>query len=321
MKMVTKETVSYDTNWQSKYASMIASACDAVSHIQPGHRVFVGTGCAQPQDLLPALVDRAGELADVEIVHLLTIGEAPYADDLLAKDFRVNSFFIAENVRHLIQEGLGDYTSIFLSDIPRLFSSGQLPLDAALIQVSPPDDQGVCSLGISVDIVKSAAANARLVIAEVNPRMPRTLGDSFIHVHDIDTLVRVELPLLEVEPPPLSQVTRKIGEHVASLIEDGSTIELGIGAIPQSVVGFITDKKDLGIHTEMLTDAIIDVVEAGVVTGQRKSVLSGQGGRELRHGQPEAVRLHRQQPGLLLPPHRVRERPVLDQSSVQAGGH
>ena len=273
--MVTKEAVSYDTDWQTRYASMISSACDAVSHIRPGQRVFIGTGCAQPQDLVPALVDRAGELADVEIVHLFTIGEAPYADDLLAKDFRINSFFIADNVRDLIQEGLGDYTPIFLSDIPRLFSSAQLPLDAALIQVSPPDDQGMCSFGISVDIVKSAAANARRVIAEVNPRMPRTLGDSFIHVHDIDILVPVELPLLEVEPPRPTEVTRRIGGHVASLIEDGATIELGIGAIPQSVVEFIKDRKDLGIHTEMLTDAIIDVVEAGVVTGHRKSVDRG----------------------------------------------
>jgi len=275
MNMTTKAAVSHDTDWQTRYASTIASANDAVSHIRPGQRVFVGTGCAQPQDLVAALAERWSDLADTEIVHLLTTGEAPYADKLLAEHFRVNSFFIAENVRDVIQEGLGDYTPIFLSDIPQLFSSGELPLDVALIQVSPPDEGGMCSLGISVDIVKSAVANARLVIAEVNPRMPRTLGDSFIRIHDLDILVPVERPLLEVEPPVPTEVTRQIGRHVGSLIEDGSTVEMGVGAIPQSVMEFVRDKKDLGVHTEMVTDVIVDVIESGVVTGQRKSINRG----------------------------------------------
>ncbi|MBN1347491.1 MAG: GNAT family N-acetyltransferase [Phycisphaerae bacterium] len=273
--MSAKHNVSYDPRWQSKYASMIQSADEAVSHIRPGQRIFIGTGCAQPQELVHALAARAGELADTEILHLLTMGEAPYADAELSEQFRVNSFFIAENVRNIIQEGLGDYTPIFLSDIPRLFTSGQLPLDVALIQVAPPDERGMCSLGISVDIVKSAAENAGRVVAEVNPRMPRTLGDSFIHVHDMDVLVPVDTPLLEVEPPETTEVTRRIGEYVAALVEDGSTIELGIGRIPQSVLEFLKGKKELGIHTEMFTDAIIDMVERGAITGSRKSVDRG----------------------------------------------
>ena len=186
-----------DPNWQEKYRDAVVSAEDAVSHVQPGHRVFVGTGCAEPQELVHALVARAGELVDIEVLHLLTSGSAPYATEKLARNFSVNSFFIAANVRDIIQKGLGDYTPIFLSEIPRLFTSGQLPLDVALIQVTPPDEHGMCSLGVSVDIVKSAAENARLVIAQVNPRMPRTRGDSSLHVYDIDYLVPVDVPLIE----------------------------------------------------------------------------------------------------------------------------
>ncbi|NQT93946.1 MAG: GNAT family N-acetyltransferase [Lentisphaerae bacterium] len=264
-----------DGDWQSKYADMVVTAEEAVSRIRPGQRVFVGTGCAQPQELVRCLTARSGNLADTEVVHLLTLGDAPYATRELSECFRVNSFFIAENVRGVIQEGMGDYTPIFLSDIPRLFTSGQLPLDAALIQVTPPDERGRCSLGISVDIVKSAAENARLVIAEVNQRMPRTLGDSSIHVLDLDYLVPVDTPLFEVTPPRPDDVTRQIGEHIASLVEDGATVELGIGTIPQAVLEYLGDKKDLGIHTEMFTDAIVDMVEAGVITGSRKSLDRG----------------------------------------------
>ena len=266
---------SYDPNWQEKYRSMIASPKEAVSHVLPGQRVFIGTGCAQPQELVRALTARSGELADTEIVHLLTFGEAPYANKELAKHFRVNSFFIAENVRHIIQEGLGDYTPIFLSDIPRLFSSGQLPLDAALIQVTPPDEMGLCSLGISVDIVKSAAENAALVIAQVNPQMPRTLGDSFLHIYDLDILVPVDESLFEIEQAEPTEVTRRIGEYIAALVDDGSTIEFGIGRISQAVLEFLHEKRELGIHTEMFSDAIIDLVESGVITGERKSIDRG----------------------------------------------
>ena len=178
-------------------------------------------------------------------------------------------------MRDIIQEGLGDYTPIFLSDIPRLFASGQLPLDVALIQVTPPDERGMCSLGVSVDIVKSAAENASLVIAQVNPRMPRTLGDSFLNVYDLDILVPVDMPIFEVRPAETDDTTRRIGEYIAALIDDGSTVEFGIGRIPQAVVEFLKKKRDLGIHTEMFTDAVLDLIEAGAVTGLRKSLDRG----------------------------------------------
>ena len=266
---------TWDEHWQDKYADMIATPAEAVSRIRPGQRVFIGTGCAEPQELVRALVARGRELSDTEIVHLLTFGEAAYAKRDLSECFRVNSFFIAENVRGIIQEGLGDYTPIFLSDIPRLFTSGELPLDAALIQVTPPDEHGMCSLGISVDIVKSAAENASLVVAQVNPQMPRTLGDSLLSVHDLDILVPTDTPLIEFQAPKTDEVTRKIGEFVAALVEDGCTLELGIGRIPQAVLEFLRQKKELGIHTEMFTDTIIDLVEAGVITGKRKTLDRG----------------------------------------------
>jgi acyl-CoA hydrolase/GNAT superfamily N-acetyltransferase len=268
-------TPTCDPEWQTTYAELIATPEAAVARIQPGQRVFIGSGCGQPLALVRALVARAGELVDTELVHLLTLGDAPYAQPEMARTFRINSFFIADNVRRIIQEGLGAYTPIFLSDIPRLFHTGQLPLDAALIQVSPPDARGFCSFGVSVDIVKSAAENASLVIAQVNPRMPRTLGDSFIHVYDLDVLVPVDEPLTEVPTAPPSPASDQLGEYVAALIEDGSTLELGIGEVAQSVLAHLTGKKDLGIHTEMFTDAIIDLIECGAVTGAKKTLDRG----------------------------------------------
>jgi len=273
--MSADKKTTIDANWQETYASTITTAEQAVKQIRPGQRVFVGTGCGQPQELVRALAARGNELSDTEIVHLFTSGEAPYADRDLVDSFRTNTFFVSENVREIIKEGCGDYTPISLSDIPRLFASGQHPLDAALIQITPPDERGMCSLGISVDIVKSATENARIVVAEVNPNMPRTHGNSSISVHDIDYLVPTEHPILEISLPQSDETTRQIGEYVAALIEDGSTIEFGIGQIPQAVMEFLVNKKELGIHTEMFTDSIIDLIESGVVTGERKSMDRG----------------------------------------------
>ncbi len=261
----------YDAEWQAHYADMVLTPAKAVSQIRPGQRVFIGPGCAQPFELVKAMTARSRDLADTEIIHLLTQGDAPYATKELADCFRINSFFIADNVRDIIQEALGDYTPIFLSDIPRLFSSSQIPLDVALIQVTPPDSRGRCSLGVSVDIVKSAAENASLVIAEINPNMPRTLGDSFIDVEDIDVLVPVDYPIIEVDTPEPTEEIRRIGEYVAGLVEDGSTVEFGIGRIPQAVTEFLKEKKELGIHTEMFSDSMIDLIESGAVDGSRKS--------------------------------------------------
>ena len=262
-------------DWQTEYQEFIMSAEEAVAEIHPGKRIFVGTGCAAPIELLRALTNRANKLPDTEVVHLLTFGKAPYAEKRFASAFRINSFFIAENVRNIIQEGLGDYTPIFLSNIPNLFSTGMLPLDVALIQVTPLDARGMCSLGVSVDIVKSAAENAGLVIAQVNSRMPRTLGDSSLPIHDLDILVPVDARIQEVIPPPTDEPTRRIGEYIAALIDDGSTVEFGIGRIPQAVAELLRDKHDLGIHTEMFTDAIINLIESGAVNGSRKTIDRG----------------------------------------------
>ncbi|MFH0917382.1 MAG: GNAT family N-acetyltransferase [bacterium] len=266
---------NHDPKWKEKYAGMLATAEEAVAAVRPGQRVFVGTGGAQPLQLVRALVARHSELADTQVIHALTLGEAPYAFKNLSDHFSVNTFFVADNVRNIIQEGYGDYTPIFLYDVPQLFESGQMPLDVALIQITPPDEQGRCSLGISVDIVKSAAQNASLVIAQVNPQMPRTMGDSFISVFDLDILVPVDEPLVELSLPELNDTTRAIGENIASLVDDGSTIEMGIGRIPHAVLEFLKDKKDLGIHSEMITDGVIDMIEAGVVTGAQKHTDRG----------------------------------------------
>ena len=274
-------TPSYDPEWKEKYQAMIATPEAAVAKVKPGSRIFIGTGCAEPLRLVEKLTQRASELPDTEIVHLLTFGDAPYADKELAQFFRVNSFFIAENVRDIIHEGLGDYTPIFLSEVPRLFNSGRLPLDVALIQVTPPDARGMCSLGVSVDVVKSAAENASLVIAQVNPHMPRTHGDSGIHVFDIDVLVPVDEPLIEVPSLPITDDTRQIGEYLAALIDDGSTVELGIGRIPQALLDFLKDKKDIGIHTEMISDRIVDLIESGAINGARKTLDRWTATREL----------------------------------------
>lgn len=269
----TKTT--YDHDWQKKYAGQLLPAREAVKRIRPGQRVFIGTACAEPLELVNELTQRAFELPDTEIVHLLTFGDAPYAHRELTQYFRINSFFIAENVRGIIQEGLGDYTPIFLSDIPRLFDSGRLPLDVALIQVTPPDENGMCSLGVSIDVVKSAADNASLVIAQVNPNMPRTAGDTLIDALEIDILVPSHQEIIEVPPAEITEATRQIAEYVAALVDDGATLELGIGKIPHSLLAFLTHKKDLGIHTEMITDDIIPLVETGVVTGARKTMDRG----------------------------------------------
>ena len=279
--MNKRNPIDFDQEWRDRYQDMIADPDQAISHLRSGRRVFVGTGCGKPAELIQAMIGRAGKLTDIEIVHLLTKGEAPYANKDLSPFFCVNSLFVGSNVRDSIQEGLGQYTPILLNDIPYMFYSGKLPLDVVLIQVTPPDKRGMVSLGISVDIVKSAAQNGSLVIAEVNPQMPWTLGDSLMNIHDIDILVPVDYSIMERKSGKIMDVTSRIGEHIAELIEDGSTIEFGmgripgVGRIPQTVIAFLKEKKDLGIHTEMITDSIMELVESGAVTGIRKTTDKG----------------------------------------------
>jgi acyl-CoA hydrolase/GNAT superfamily N-acetyltransferase len=270
-------TMEFDISWQDRYRVMINSPKKALRLVRSGQRIFIGTGCGEPTVLVDALTARAGDLADVEIVQLFTKGNAAYAHREYSDSFRLNSFFIGQNVRPIIQEGLGSYTPMMLSDIPHLFNSGRMPIDVALVQVSPPDEQGMVSLGISVDIVKSAIENASLIIAQVNPQMPRTLGDSLVSVYDLDILVPVDVPLLEREDEPIHATSREIGRRVAALIPNGATIEFGFGRmdgygrIPHATIEFLYDKKDLGIHSEMITDAIIGLIESGAVSGSRKS--------------------------------------------------
>lgn len=251
------------------------SAAEAVKAIKSNDRVFIHGVAAAPQQLIRAMTDHADELRDVEIVHLHTEGKAPYADPEFAESFRVNAFFVGANVRQALREGRADYVPVFLSEIPALFRKGVLPVNVALINVSPPDKHGFCSLGVSVDITRAAVECADYVIAQVNPRMPRTLGDALLPLASIDAVVEVSEELHEAPPPELTDVDRAIGQHIAEMIEDGSTLQMGIGSIPNAVLASLTNHKDLGIHTEMFSDGLINLVESGVVNGSKKTKHPG----------------------------------------------
>ena len=260
--------------WTEIYKKKVVNANTAIKKIRRGTRIFLGTGCGVPYHLVQELAKNANTMADNEIVHLLTLGDTPSADPRFQEAFRHNTFFVSENIREAVTEGRADYTPIMLSDIPRLFKQKRMPLDVAMIQVSPPDQHGFVSLGISVDITKSAAESADLVIAQVNDRMPITHGDSFLHVQDIDWLVPHNEPLREFEAAEGTDTIKKIGEFVARLIENESTLELGIGALPQAVCNSLleTGVQDLGIHTEMFSDSLIPLIQQGIVTNRKKSI-------------------------------------------------
>ena len=262
-------------NWLEVYRSKMVTAEKAVEAIQSNQRVFLTGNCSVPQTVLAALVRRAPLLSQVEICQVLTVGPADYVQPGLEGHLRVNTLFISDNVRAAVNEGRADFSPCRLSEIPLLFSSGRIPLDVALIHVSPPDEHGFCSFGIEVGVTKTAAAHARVVIAEVNPQMPRTLGDSFIHVSKLTYIVPVDYTLPELPMGQPTELTRQIGKHVAGMIEDGSTLQMGIGAIPDGVLFYLRDKRHLGIHTELFSDGVIDLVEAGVITNERKTLHPG----------------------------------------------
>ena len=262
------------SEWLQRHADKIRSAKEAVACVKHGNRVFIGSGAGEPQSLVKALSSRR-DLSDTELVHIMTLGIAPYAEARFGARFRHNAFFIGNNVREAVAECRGDYTPIFLSEIPALFREGRIVLDYALIQVSPPDEHGYCSYGVSTDIVKSAAESAKVVIAEVNDNTPRTLGDCFIHVRDITTLVHSTEPMIEAPQGEPDALSRSIAKHIADLIEDGSTLQLGIGTIPDAVLHFLGDRRDLGIHTEMFSDGVIPLIEKGVITNSKKSIHRG----------------------------------------------
>ena len=248
---------------------------EALGRLRSGMRVFIGSGCAAPGLLVEALAARAHEVYDVEVLHILTHGPAPYARRELLDHIRQNSFFIGGNVRPAVHEGVADYTPIFLSEIPRLFRERRMHLDIALVQVSPPDRHGFCSFGVSVDVVKAAVESADIVLAEVNPAMPRTLGDSFVHVSQLDGMVPGDRPLFEFPMEEVTPEAERIAEFIESLVPDGATLQTGIGAIPSAVLARLGHKKDLGMHTEMLTEAVLPLIEAGVLNGRRKTLLPG----------------------------------------------
>lgn len=263
--------------WMEDYQSKLKTADEAVAAIRRGEKVFIGTACGEPQSLVRALIERAGSLADNEIIQTLSLGLSPYTEERFGDEFRATAFFIGPNVRDAVNEGRADYTPVYLSEIDRLLRMDRYPVDVALIQVTPPDEHGFCSLGVSVDITKTAAEKADVVIAEVNSTMPRTLGDSFIHVKDLDHVVECGEPVLEWRPENDSETDTidRIGIHVAELVEDGSTIQVGYGAIPDAVLRHLREKRNLGIHTEMFSDGIVDLVEEGVINGSMKTMHKG----------------------------------------------
>ncbi|WP_417352982.1 acetyl-CoA hydrolase/transferase family protein [Flavobacterium alkalisoli] len=251
------------------------SAHEAVKAVKSGDRIYVQAAAATPGVLTKALAERAGELRNVEVCHLHTEGEAPYANPELKDSFFVNSFFIGKNVRHTIAAGNGSYTPVFLSELPRLFRKQVLPLDVVFIHVTLPDGHGYCSLGVSVEASMAAIENAKIVIAQVNPRMPRTFGDGIIHISEINYMVEADVPIHGHDPAPISEQEDKIGEYVASLIDDRSTLQMGIGSIPNAALKKLVNHKDLGLHTEMFSDGVIDLIESNVINSNYKGVAKG----------------------------------------------
>ncbi len=248
------------------------SAAEAVELIESGQRVYIGGGCGVPTPLIEALLQRSNELRDVEVIHILTAGDDPTTGPEYGDVFRHNALFIGANTRQAVHEGRADFTPVFLSEVPDLFRNWLLPLDVAVIQVSPPDSHGFCSLGVEVGTTLPAAQSARHVIAEINEQMPRTLGDSFIHVSKIDAWINTNRPLLEAPQHAPDEVAEHIGDLIAGLIPDEATLQLGIGGIPNAVLRRLGDKRHLGLHTEMFSDGAIDLVESGVIDGAAKTL-------------------------------------------------
>ncbi len=262
------------SDWKDRYSKKIMSADEALKEVRSNDRVVVGHACGEPPSLVDALVDRAPELRNVEIVHMVAMGPAKYAQPGMEESFRHNSLFVGATTRKAVAGGRSAYTPCFFHEIPRLFTWRILPVDVTLMQVSPPDAEGWCSLGVSVDYTLAAARAAQVTIAQMNRFMPRTLGER-IHLDELDCIVEKDEPIIELKPPLIGDKERAIGEHVAKLIEDGSTLQLGIGAIPDAVLLFLKEKKDLGIHSEMFSDGLVALAEARVVTNQKKTINAG----------------------------------------------
>lgn len=262
-------------SWLDLFRTKLMTAEEAVSAVRCGQRVYIHPGCAAPFPLVQALLGRSNDLRQVEMAHMMTFGPADYTRPEYEGRFRHNGLFLGGNVRQAVVEGRADYTPIFLSEIEELFCSGALPLDVAFIQTSPPDEYGYLSLGVGVDCTLTAARCAKYVVAEVNQQMPRTLGDTFLHVSKVSAIVETDRPLLELEAEPPTEIQTRIAEHVATLIPDGATLQTGVGGIPDAVLSRLKNRRDLGIHSEMCSDGVIALMEAGVINGDRKSIHRG----------------------------------------------
>jgi len=263
-------------NWSEIYRRRVTTAAEAVKDLRSGDRVWVHPGCNTPMRLIDAMVQRAPELENVEVVHILTLAEAPYAAPGMEPHFRHRALFVGGNVREAVNAGRADFVPIHLHEVPRLITRGLMPVDVALIHISPPDEHGFCSFGVGVDATKAAVEDARTVIALVNQRMPRALGDSFVHVSKLTHVVEVDEPVLEM--PMVAEISddaKRIGEGIAGLIDDGATLQMGIGEIPDAVLMFLREKRHLGVHTEMFSDGLVDLFEAGVVTNEQKTLHRG----------------------------------------------
>ncbi|HWQ18447.1 MAG TPA: GNAT family N-acetyltransferase [Methanotrichaceae archaeon] len=264
---------------RSMYPEKFASEEEIFSHIHAGDRIFIGTGCGEPQYLVQALVNYVQKnpkaFFGAELIHVWTLGVAPYTDIKFKENFRLDSFFVGDSTRNAVNKGMADYTPIFLSAVPALFKKAAIPIDVALIQTSLPDKHGFLSLGVSVDIVKAATEVASLVVAQVNSNMPRIQGDGFLNIKDVDYIIHHDEPLLEYSLQAPGDVVQAIAKYVARIVEDGSTIQVGYGIIPNAVIGNLGDKKHLGVHTELLSDGIVDLMKKGVVDNTMKNVDPG----------------------------------------------
>ncbi|HVY32259.1 MAG TPA: GNAT family N-acetyltransferase [Polyangiaceae bacterium] len=262
-------------DWRLRHASKLCTAAEAIARILPGRRIFIGSGAAEPVGLVRALVKDSSRFVDNEVVHILTLGPAPYVGPEMEGHFRHTAFFIGSNVRQAVQEGRADFMPVFLSEVPQLIRSRRVKIDVALLQVTPPDARGYVSLGVSVDVVKAALDSADIVIAQVNARMPRTLGDSLVSVAQLDCLVELAEPLAELAPEAPDEVASRIGELVATLVPDGATLQAGIGRIPNAILSALRTRHDLGVHTEMFSDGLMELAKLGVINGKRKTLCPG----------------------------------------------
>ncbi len=269
------------TNILNIYNQKVVTADEAVGHIKSGDNIVIQPGCAAPMELIKAMVNRKDELENVSLYHILIVGDLPYTKPGMEKHFQHKAFFIGANTREAVNDGRAEFIPIFLSEVPLLFKHGHIKTDVALIHLSQPDEHGFCSYGVDVGTIKTAAEKSKIIIGQINNEMPRTLGDSFIHINKINYIVEKSEPIKElpqIDPNTSKEfldIYDKIGTNIAELIEDGSTLQMGIGAIPDAVMNYLADKKDLGIHTEMFSDGIIDLVEQGIINGEQKTLHPG----------------------------------------------